>query len=656
MRISLAARLLFASSVLAFVVVAAVLTLRSGAAALQEATDERVRVRLDLDAVTQVQKDVLDLETGLRGFVITRKPRFLQPWHAARARLPADIAVLRRRVHNNDDGVLTASLANSSMDYLDAYAEPVVAEARAHRPSAASQATTAAGKLRVDRIRDTAERLSAELNADVARLTEKANDHARAAGRLGSGALVASLAIIALFTVYLLRYVVAPIRRVASSADSLAAGDLTARVPEAGARELAQLGSSFNRMAATIAETQAAMQARNAELAATKQDAERANRAKSEFLSRMSHELRTPLNSILGFGQLLEINGVDSGQRESVDQILRGGRHLLEMIDEVLDIARVETGELRLSPEPIHAAELVRETIALVVPLAEQRSIQLITDVGDCADVHVTADRQRLKQILLNLLSNAIKYNRDAGEIRCSLECDDSERLVVHVADTGAGMSPEQLARLFEPFERLGAEHGTVQGTGLGLALSRRLAEAMSATLEVESEPGRGSTFSIRLATTPAPEPVGDGHGERAAVNICGERKILYIEDNLANLRLVEIVLARHPGVTFLPAMQGRIGLDLAREHRPDIVLLDLHLPDLQGDKVLVRLKAEPATRDTPVVVLSADASPGQIRRLQDAGAAAFLTKPIDLHELLDVVGRWLGTPEADASRDTTAH
>jgi CheY-like chemotaxis protein len=210
-------------------------------------------------------------------------------------------------------------------------------------------------------------------------------------------------------------------------------------------------------------------------------------------------------------------------------------------------------------------------------------------------------------------------------------------------------MSAEQLSKLFEPFERLGAEHGNVEGTGLGLALSRRLAEAMDGTLEVESEPGRGSTFSIRMATVPAPQS-GQETGEHVAVQIPGGRKILYIEDNLANLRLVELVLARHPRLTFLPAMQGRLGLELAREHRPDIVLLDLQLPDLQGHEVLIRLKAEPSTRDTPVVVLSADASPGQVRRLREAGAAAFLTKPIDLQELLEVVGHWLSGPTADGA------
>jgi signal transduction histidine kinase/ActR/RegA family two-component response regulator len=593
---------------------------------------------------------VLDLETGVRGFVITRDERFLEPWRRAQPRLPRDIASLRGLLTDQEElGALAESLATAAADYLRDYAQPVVVAARAGRPDAGSRATTAAGKVRVDRIRRIADRLRATLNADVARLSKKAEDDARNASELGIVALVASSLLIALFTAYLLRYIVVPIRRVGSSADSLAAGDLTARAPESGAPELAQLATSFNRMATTIAGNHGAMEARNLELAAAQQEAERANRAKSEFLSRMSHELRTPLNSILGFGQLLELDGIDAEHRESVDQILRAGRHLLQMIDEVLDIARVETGELRMSPEPTLASELVEEGIALVSPLAQQRSIQVVTDFGDCAAVHVLVDRQRLKQILLNLFSNAIKYNREAGEIRCSLRCDGGDGLVIDVCDTGAGMSREQLARLFEPFDRLGAEHGTIEGTGLGLALSRRLAEAMGGTLEVESEPGRGSTFSIRLATVPAPQSAEEP-GRHVAMEISGQRKILYIEDNLANLRLVELVMARHPQVSFVPAMQGRLGLELAREHRPDIVLLDLQLPDLQGHEVLIRLKAEPATRDTPVVVLSADASPGQMRRLRDAGAAAFLTKPIDLQELLDVVGRWLSPAAGGAS------
>ena len=646
MRISLAARLIIASCVLALVVVAAVLALRSGTDALSGATAERARVRLDLDAVAAVEKDVLDLETGVRGYVITRDEQFLAPWRASRVRLPRDVAALRRRLGGHGDR-LADLLATAAIDYLRDYAQIVVAAARAGSSDAASKATVAAGKVRVDRIRRISDRMRVSLNADVGRLSKQAEDNANRASLIGIGALIASSALIVLFTAYLLRCMVLPIRRVGSSADSLAAGDLTARASESGAPELAQLGTSFNRMAATIAGNHAAMQARNVELDATRQEAERANRAKSEFLSRMSHELRTPLNSILGFGQLLQLDGVEGAHRESVDQILRAGRHLLLLIDEVLDIARVETGELRMSPESILAAELVQESCALVAPLAQQRSIRLITDFGDCADVHVVADRQRLKQVLLNLFSNAIKYNREAGEIRCALRRDRGEQIAVDVSDTGAGMSDEQLARIFEPFERLGAEHGNIEGTGLGLALSRRLAEAMGGTLEVDSEPGCGSTFTVRLSAVAAPQ-TAETTSEHVAVEIAGARKILYIEDNLANLRLVERVLKRHPQLTFLPAMQGSLGLELAREHRPDIVLLDLQLPDLQGDEVLIRLKAEPVTRHTPVVVLSADASPGQERRLREAGAAAFLTKPIDLPELLEVVGRWLSAPVED--------
>jgi CheY-like chemotaxis protein len=307
----------------------------------------------------------------------------------------------------------------------------------------------------------------------------------------------------------------------------------------------------------------------------------------------------------------------------------------------------VETGELRLSPEPVEAAEVVRETLQLVAPLAEQRSIKLVTDFGEHAGAHVMADRQRLKQVLLNLLSNAIKYNREAGEVRISLQPEEGELLAIRVADTGAGLSSAQLAMLFEPFERLGAEHRDIEGTGLGLALSRRLAEAMGGSLEATSAAGGGSTFSVRLREVPAPGLAEDQFADVVAPLALGACTILYIEDNLSNLMLVERVLQRDSNVTFLPAMQGNMGLELAREHRPDIVVLDLHLPDLGGDEVLIRLKAEPATRDTPVIMLSADASPGQIVRLRQAGAAAYLTKPIDLRELLDAVGTCLGIAAA---------
>jgi signal transduction histidine kinase/CheY-like chemotaxis protein len=644
-RPSLTVRLLVASSVLTVVVAAAVLALSHGTAALDDATDKRGEARLAVRTVTQVETDVLDLETGVRGFVITGRERFLRPWIDARRRLPGDLANLQTRVQGQRaNRALAASLATDSTAYLRDYTRAVVDEVRTGRRGSSSETTTAAGRLRVDHIRGTINRLRRNLDAKARRFSTMGNAAAHDASRLGIGVLIGSLAVILAFTVYLLRRVVAPVRRVGSAADELAEGDLTARAPERGVPELARLGVSFNRMASTIAETREAMNERNLELTDAKQEAERANHAKSAFLSRMSHELRTPLNAVLGFAQLLEFDQLDAGQRESVHQIERAGRHLLHLIDEVLDIARVESGELRLSPEPTDAAELIQETLSLVAPLAEQRSIRLITDLGDCADGHIMADRQRLKQILLNLLSNAIKYNRKAGEVRISVQPNSGEQIAIRIADTGAGLSEQQLSRLFEPFERLGAEHGNVDGSGLGLALSRRLAEAMNGTIDVQSAPRNGSTFSVHLPRAPAAVTESSEQHDHSATAqpIRGDRKILYIEDNLSNLRLVERTLAHQPRVAFLPAMQGTIGLDLAREHHPDLILLDLHLPDLNGDDVLIRLKAGLTTRNIPVIMLSADASPGQIQRLLDAGAAAYLTKPINLHELLDTISQHL--------------
>jgi signal transduction histidine kinase/ActR/RegA family two-component response regulator len=644
-------RLVVAGGVLAIVVGIAVLTLRSATGALDDATDKRGEVRLAIATVTQVQTDVLDLETGLRGFVITHRAQFLQPWIDARRSLPGDLARLRRGVPDEPaDRALATTLASASAAYLRDYTEPVIDAVRRGRPDASSDTTTAAGKQRVDRLRRIVDRLRSSLTTQAAALSAQADGKAHDASSLGIGALLGLSGLIVLFIVYLLRGMAVPIRRVCVAAENLAAGDMTARAPERGVREIARLGASFNRMASTIARNSAEMDARNRELAVAKEEADRANQAKSEFLSRMSHELRTPLNAVLGFAQLLEFDHLSDDQKESVQQIERAGRHLLYLIDEVLDIARVDTGELRLSPEPTGAAELIAEAISLVAPLAEQRSIRLVADDTGAGGGHVIADRQRLKQILLNLLSNAIKYNREAGEVRIALHANGDARLAISVTDTGAGLSEQQLCMLFEPFERLGAEHRNIEGTGLGLALSRRLAEAMEGTIEVQSTPGEGSTFSVHLpaATARVHAEADDEHV--AQQPICGERKILYIEDNLSNLRLVERVLARRSKVTFLPAMQGRIGLELAREHRPDLVLLDLHLPDLRGDEVLIRLKAEPVTRQTPVIMLSADASPGQVQRLREAGAAAYLTKPINLQELLDAVGRHLHDPAGDGA------
>jgi signal transduction histidine kinase len=395
----------------------------------------------------------------------------------------------------------------------------------------------------------------------------------------------------------------------------------------------------LERVKRQAAELERRVEERTQELRAATAEADRANQAKSEFLSRMSHELRTPLNAILGFAQLLELDATSAEQRESVEQILRGGRHLLNLINEVLEISRIEARRLQLSLEPVPIRETLRQAIELIQPSAGAARVSVRADAID-EGLHVRADRQRLQQVLLNLLSNGIKYNRPNGIVTISTEAMPEGRLRLRVADTGEGIAPDKLARLFTPFDRLGAEASAVEGTGLGLALSKSLVEAMGGTLRVQSQQGVGSTFSIELAMVPAPSvahvgpavveaPVSDG-APRA-------RKILYIEDNLSNLALVEGILSRRVGTTVLSAMQGRVGIALARDHQPDLILLDRHLPDISGDEVFRLLRDDPLTRKIPVIVLSADALPSRMRLFQDAGVP-YLTKPLDVRGLLAAV------------------
>jgi signal transduction histidine kinase/ActR/RegA family two-component response regulator len=384
---------------------------------------------------------------------------------------------------------------------------------------------------------------------------------------------------------------------------------------------------------------------RTQELQRLNEELQQADRAKNEFLSRMSHELRTPLAAIMGYSELLGLaEDLDERKKEWAGIILKAGKHLLQLVDEVLDISRIESGELSLSVEPVALAPLLDDAIGLIEPMAEGRRVRLHPPAISDLSGYVRADNQRLKQVLINLLSNAVKYNREGGEVRVSADPVGSGRMRISVTDTGNGIDRDSLGKLFTPFERLnvGAD---VQGTGLGLALSRSLVEAMGGTLEVESTPGEGSTFTIELGRgEPSAVAAADPDDRELIVERSYERErsLLYIEDTVGNVDLVEQILRSRPSVRLLPAGMGGLGLELAAEHRPDLILLDLHLPDMGGHDVVARLRADERTREIPVVILSADATEvSRIPALRN-GAQGYLTKPIAVRDLLSVLDEHL--------------
>jgi signal transduction histidine kinase/ActR/RegA family two-component response regulator len=366
--------------------------------------------------------------------------------------------------------------------------------------------------------------------------------------------------------------------------------------------------------------------------------AEAANRAKSEFISRMSHELRTPLNAVLGFGQVLELyEDLTDFQRKAVAHITTAGRHLLDLINEILDISQVESGRLSIAPEAVRVGRVVAETMELLEPLAAEHSVTLVgSGLADC-DRHVFADPQRLKQVLLNLIGNGIKYNRPGGTVTVQCAVQSHRRLRILVSDTGLGIGPDQIPRLFTPFERLGAERTTIEGTGMGLALSKRLVEAMEGSLGVESVVGSGSTFWVELQIVEGPSDGGAPTQQDSSVRT-RRPAVLYVEDNISNVKLVEQVLTKRPEIDLLAAMQGSVGLQVARERQPILVLLDVNLPDMAGEELLRALREDPLTEHIPVIAVSADATSRQIDRLLAAGARAYLTKPIDVRQLLQLV------------------
>ncbi len=388
-----------------------------------------------------------------------------------------------------------------------------------------------------------------------------------------------------------------------------------------------------------------ALQETNAELNTARKAAEKANRAKSEFLSSMSHELRTPLNAVLGFAQLMssEVPPPPPHQQRSIDQILKGGWYLLRLINEILDLAMIESGKVTMSQESMSLADVLADCKDMIEPQAEKRGIHLHFPTFDKL-FYVHADRTRVKQVMINLLSNAIKYNSEGGSVFVECVTHGKDRIRISVRDTGIGLAPEQVAHLFQPFNRLGQENKLEEGTGIGLVVTKQLVELMGGVIGVESSVGVGSEFWVEFAASEPPElmldNIDDEALERRQARADGtpQPTLLYVEDNPANLALIEELMGRRGDLRLLTAVNGTLGLELARAYLPDVILMDINLPGISGYDALRSLTEDPATRHIPVLALSANAVPRDIEKGLEAGFFRYLTKPIRVREFMEAL------------------
>jgi signal transduction histidine kinase/ActR/RegA family two-component response regulator len=585
-------------------------------------------------AAGKVLADAVNAETGIRGYAATRDPLFLAPYNLALTRIGAERNSLRQAAITEGDSHQQRAVDATTGQELFELAQLRTAISGGLAGSALRTALEH-GKTTMDLLRRQIADLADGPAALLVTQHKKITRMATAIDRLDIAALVlgllAGLAGVALFTSGISRRVAVN----ATNADRLGAGQLLE--PTAASRD------EIGRVAASHVRAQELLASRAAELTTARDEALKATLAKNAFLSSTSHELRTPLNSILGFAQLLQMSDLSEEDQDSAGRIVGAGGHLLALINELIDIARIESGDLSLSLEPVWVLPLIEEISQLMGPLAAERSITIVHHgTGPALAAH--ADRQRLLQVLVNLVSNAVKYNRRGGTITLTCREEGTSQASVVVSDTGPGLSQEDLDRVFIPFERLGAEQSVIEGTGIGLPLARVLTEAMGGRLTASSVLGEGSSFTISLPRTQGvihvplqdarPSSPG-GVQSPAGASI----SVLYIEDNPANIEVITRFLKGRTNMRLQAHRSGRAGIECAVRDIPDIILLDLHLHDLHGDQVLRELRAEPVTAAIPVVILSADATPGVIRRLLADGAFAYLTKPIDLaalSELLD--------------------
>jgi signal transduction histidine kinase/CheY-like chemotaxis protein len=587
-----------------------------------------LNARALVTATGLVLTDAVNAETGVRGYAKTRDPVFLQPYNLTLTRINAERRSLR-------EAAVVEGVARQQQ-MMDATTGQVLSQLTQLRSAVAHGAASVDlqvpllnEKKTMDRLRRQVTSIANHPNAVVASshneitaLTSRIDLLDIAALVLG---LLAGLAGVALFTSGIAR-------RVGENADN------ARRLGEGQPLEpILFAGDEIGRVAELHAQAEALLTRRSQELIAARDEAMTATQAKNSFLSSTSHELRTPLNSVLGFAQLLQMSELSADDSDAVERILGAGRHLLTLINELIEIARIESGDLSLSVEPVEARPLIAECGQLMTPIAAERSIRIIQDCPHPA-LAVHADKQRLAQVLINLISNAVKYNHQEGVITIASREEGDHHASIVVSDTGPGISAEDIERIFVPFERLGAEQTMIEGTGIGLPLARALTEAMGGKLTASSVPGQGSAFTVSLPRAadlvhvPGQAPASPGAGPHAPAGASTD--VLYIEDNPVNVELITRFMWGKPNFRLRAEMTGRAGIESATRDIPDILLLDLHLPDIHGEQVLRELRANPATAAIPVVVLSADASHGVINRLLAAGALAYLTKPVDLAEL----------------------
>jgi signal transduction histidine kinase/ActR/RegA family two-component response regulator len=596
-----------------------------------QANDQLTNARQTSNAITGLNNKLqllIDAETGVRGYAATRNPVFLQPYDQALAAAPAALAAGEPAAN----GLLTTKQSNALK--ANVVNELVVLSQIRSGVSDGTLSGSAlndkllTGKKYMDEVRSDLNLVESRL--DVIRAGQRSQlysyvNWSQVVDYIGLGVVVVTI----LITLVLLRRAGGRIALIARNAVHL------------GAEEPLELSREYHdelgALGQALVVASARLDQRKVELEGARDEALAATQAKDEFLSRMSHELRTPLTAILGFGQLLQLEDLSPDNADSIDHIVTAGQHLLQLINEVLDISQIESGNLSLSMEPILLREVVTEIVSLMGPIAAARAVSVEERALD--GLAVWADRQRIKQVLLNLVSNAIKYNREGGSIIIT-GAASADAVALTVADTGLGMPESSLDRLFVPFDRMGAAHSGIEGTGVGLSLSKALVEAMGGTIGADSEVGQGSRFWVKL-------PVAEFDSRRSSGPRAdkGGGVVLYVEDNLASLRMIER-LFNGRSETLQVSVQGTMALELARELHPVLILLDLHLPDMSGEEALRRLKADPETASIPVVVLSADVTPGRIDRILDAGAVGYLSKPVDVPRLINYLDNASRVPD----------